>query len=157
LKKLPVHNSSLSPAPAAAPHYVETHVVILALFFLGFLLARFAAPIFNLLPPCTFHTVFGLPCPSCGATSAGLALARGEWRTALAHNPLFVIGIGVLTLWSVMGLLERWRGKTVRQNYFRKILVKIGAPSNPAEFRRQIRWLALGAITLNWLYLIWAE
>jgi hypothetical protein len=154
LKKLP---DRLSSSPAIVPRSVEVNAIILALFGLGFLLARFAAPIFALLPSCTFRTAFGFPCPSCGATRAGLALARGEWRAALAYNPLLVIGIGFLAWWSVAGLLKRGSGKAMTPNAFGKILDKIGMQADSVEFRRQLRWLALGAIALNWLYLILSE
>jgi hypothetical protein len=136
---------------------VEVNVIVLALLGLGFLLARFAAPFFALLPSCTFRSVFGFPCPSCGATRAGLALARGEWRAAFAYHPLLVIGIGVLALWSVVGLLKRRSGETATPNAVRIILVKIGVPADPVEFRRHLWWLALAAIAFNWLYLILAE
>lgn len=154
MNKLPDRQSA---SPAVLPRSVEVNAIVLALLGLGFLLARFAAPIFTLLPSCTFRTVFGFPCPSCGATRAGLALARGEWRAAFAYHPLLVVGIGVLALWSVVGLLKRGRGEATTPIAVRNTLGKIGMPADPVEFRRQLRWLALGAIALNWLYLILAE
>lgn len=38
------------------------------------------------LPPCTFVLVFGLPCPTCGMTTAWAHLVRGEWIEALRAN-----------------------------------------------------------------------
>lgn len=114
-------------------------IIVLPFFLAGFLLARFAAPLFDLLPACTFRAMVGLPCPTCGATRAGLALARGEWLTALAHNPLFVVGLGVLSIWSLLSLLKKLSGKTMF-----------------CEIRSWpwLRGVAIGAILLNWLYLI---
>jgi len=38
------------------------------------------------LPPCTFRVVFGLPCPTCGMTTAWAYLVRGELGSAFAAN-----------------------------------------------------------------------
>jgi len=126
---------------------LEVSIIILPLFLLGFLLARFAAPIFNLLPACTFRTLSGIPCPGCGVTRAGLALANGELFSAFALNPLFVIGVGALSLSSAIEWLERLSGKTVVTNYFQKMLSK----TLP---RQWLRGLIIAALVLNWLYLI---
>jgi hypothetical protein len=137
LASIATANKRKTPASAARPF--DASFLILPLFLLGFLLARFAAPIFALLPSCTFRAAVGLPCPSCGATRAGLALARGELLTAFAYNPLFVVGLGILLLWSVWQMLERGLGKTIKF----EILP-----------RRRLRGLVSGMIILNWLYLI---
>lgn len=118
---------------------LDAGLIVLPLFLVGFLLARFAAPLFDLLPACTFRAVVGLPCPTCGATRAGLALARGEWLTALAHNPLFVVGLGVLSIWSLLSLLKKLRGKTM---------------SCETQSWPWLHRVVIGAILLNWLYLI---
>lgn len=118
---------------------LDAGLIVLPLFLVGFLLARFAAPLFDLLPACTFRAVVGLPCPTCGATRAGLALARGEWLTALAHNPLFVVGLGVLSIWSLLSVLKKLRGKTM---------------SCETQSWPWLRRVVIGAILLNWLYLI---
>src|SRR5438128_10140359 len=46
--------------------------------------------------PCPLHALTGLDCPVCGSTRALTALLGGHWREALGHDPLFVIGLGVL-------------------------------------------------------------
>lgn len=37
-------------------------------------------------PPCLFQATFGFPSPSCGLTRSFLALARGDWQTALSFH-----------------------------------------------------------------------
>jgi len=145
---------ALDNKPAKTSSGLEASIIILPLFLCGFLLARFAAPIFSLLPSCAFRARFGIPCPSCGATRVGLALAQGELLAALAYNPLFVIGVGILTLWSISRLRERWGGKTVTKNFLQKIFYKISGNSDQMVFRRRLRWLLIAAIVLNWLYSI---
>jgi hypothetical protein len=46
------------------------------------------------LPPyvCPFKSFTGLPCVTCGATRALLALAQGAWRESLALHPLVCPG-----------------------------------------------------------------
>jgi hypothetical protein len=38
------------------------------------------------LPPCTFVTVFGIRCPSCGMTTSWSHFVRGQWLQALQAN-----------------------------------------------------------------------
>jgi hypothetical protein len=38
------------------------------------------------LPPCTFLTLVGRPCPSCGMTTAWAYLMKGQWLEALRAN-----------------------------------------------------------------------
>jgi len=148
-------NAGHHKTPNPVSRRLGAGLVILPLFLLGFLLARFAAPIFALLPPCLFRAAFGLPCPSCGATRAGLALAQGELLAALVYQPLFVICLGVLSMWSLLRLFEIFSGKAMME----KFLAKIGATTGRRELnlRQRVRWLMIGAIILNWLYLIISE
>lgn len=151
--------------PNAIRRPLDASVVVLPLFLLGFLLARFAAPIFMLLPNCTFHAAFGFPCPSCGMTRAGLALAQGDFFQAFAHHPLFVISIGILSLWSAGQWLEILGRKNfialcfseVQRKFFR-IYRRAEISRHPSlsstESRNWLRWLVISAMGLNWLYLI---
>jgi hypothetical protein len=38
------------------------------------------------LPPCTFVTLFGIRCPSCGMTTSWSHFVRGQWWQALQAN-----------------------------------------------------------------------
>jgi hypothetical protein len=150
----PAKVSLSTPAQASRP--LDVSVVILPIFLLGFLLARFAAPLFKFLPACTFRQVTGVPCPSCGATRAGLALAQGDLMAALSYNPLLVISLGILFGWSVYRVFEIWSGKAISSRLL-KLMAKIsGVDLENAKFkmRQRLRWLVIGAILLNWLYLI---
>ena len=60
----------------------------------GFLLARWLEPDprgFGThqrlgFPPCSFRTLTGLPCPSCGMTTCFAHFTRGHWRQAVAAS-----------------------------------------------------------------------
>jgi len=131
--------------PDSTSRPLDVSIIVLPFFLLGFLLARYATPVFALLPACAFRAAFGFPCPGCGATRAGLALAQGELLAALAYHPLFVVCIGVLSLWSAKGWLEKLSGKEIGKAFAGKIQKKL---------LRWLRWLAISAMVFNWLYLI---
>ena len=38
------------------------------------------------LPPCTIQFWFGIPCPSCGGTTAFAHFVRGQWGSAVRAN-----------------------------------------------------------------------
>lgn len=38
------------------------------------------------LPPCSFQMWFGIPCPSCGGTTAFAFFVRGEWIRSMQAN-----------------------------------------------------------------------
>ena len=151
--RLPKPVAASPPASLTTPRSFDMSVILLSALLLGFFLARLAAPLFASLPPCKFHEVFGIPCPSCGVTRAGLALANGKLLAALAFNPLFVIGIGILFGWSACRVLEKWRGEAF--GFWKKAAAKFGSLEFNAR-QRWLRWAMIGAIFLNWLYLIWA-
>lgn len=44
---------------------------------------------------CPFRGIFGLPCPACGMTRAGLLFLKGDFRGAFSMHPFFY---GVLAL-----------------------------------------------------------
>lgn len=56
------------------------------------------------LPGCPLRAATGLPCPACGATTAGLALAGLDLPAAVAASPAALLGAGALVT------LPLWRG-----------------------------------------------
>ena len=76
------------------------------------------------LRPCTFRSIFGVACPSCGTTRAAVAFFDADVPAALAANPLaavaallFVFGAPVAVAWTSSGrpvpqperILPRWQ------------------------------------------------
>lgn len=101
---------------------------------------NYLRPLLALVPPCAFHAVTGLPCPSCGSTRAGLALAGGEVFMAFRLQPLFVLACLIAGLVGLHALLAMTTGK--------RLLVELA----PRE-RRILRPALIVLILLNWLYL----
>ena len=65
------------------------------------------------LEPCGFMAWSGLPCPSCGMTTAWAHLVRGEWLLAWRAN---AFGCGLAALFAVVGpwgLISGFRGKWI--------------------------------------------
>src|SRR5579871_2040396 len=83
----------------------------------GFLLARWLEPDPRLFgthqklgfPPCTFRTLFGLPCPGCGMTTSFACLVRGRISDASRAN------IGGLLLALVLALQIPWCWRSAYQ------------------------------------------
>lgn len=44
----------------------------------------------HLIPPCLFHTLTGLKCPSCGLQRAVYYLVHGHFIDAIKQNALFI-------------------------------------------------------------------
>ena len=90
------------------------------------------------LPPCSFQTMFGIPCPSCGMTTSFSHFVRGQWLRAAAAN------LGGLLLAIVSMVMVPWSFWSAAQGE----MVGIRDPDT---------WLAWGigvltAVTLlNWL------
>jgi len=94
------------------------------------------------VPRCAFKTLTGLPCPTCGATRACLALVRGDVAAAFVSNPLLMLaGAGALLYVAyatvvLAGRLPRCRVLVTR-----------------AE-AHAVRAVSVALLTANWAYLI---
>ena len=62
------------------------------------------------LRPCLFHSLTGIPCPTCGGTRSVLALLDGRVAEAASLNPLvfaatltFLVGGLIAPLWTLVG------------------------------------------------------
>jgi len=103
--------------------------------------ANYLRPLFALIPPCVFHALTGLPCPACGSTRAGLALAAGEVFTAFRLQPLFVLACFGAAVFGLRSLAAIATGKRMIFEFA------------PRE-RVIIRYVLIALILLNWLYLV---
>jgi type IV secretory pathway TrbD component len=66
---------------------------------------------------CPLRRLTGIPCPTCGATRAALALVRGELAAALGFHPLvtvLLLGAGLYALAAGISLLMTRRIPVVR-------------------------------------------
>lgn len=116
-------------------------VVYGGLALAGLAASRLLVPLLRLAPPCAFHALTGLPCPSCGATRSAVFLAQGQLVRSFLINPLFFFLYVGLLLWGALDLYL-----TVRKE---KLVLKLTSTE---------KWLlrlgVLMAVAANWLYLI---
>jgi hypothetical protein len=131
---LPRHHKDATPAWP----WVGVGLSILGLVGLGFhfLPAR-------LKPPCGFHTITGLPCPSCGTTRMGEHLLSGEILQAFAVQPYMFLLLSALALWVISGAIARLFG--------RDLFLRLS--------KGEEKWIWMGLVALflvNWAYLWWA-
>ena len=97
-------------------------------------------------PQCAFHSLTGLPCPTCGATRAAWQFLHGHFAASLRFNPLAFLaycGIVVFDLYALVALILR--APRLRLINF-----------TPNE-RIFLRSLAVALIAANWLYLLAAR
>lgn len=88
---------------------------------------------------CMFRKVTGVPCATCGATRAMAHLLALDVGGALALNPLMTVLVLVVPGWVV------WR-------------VTVGRGRRmTAGARRRVVWVVLGALLVNWGYVLWHE
>jgi hypothetical protein len=62
-------------------------------------------------PRCFFKMSSGLDCPGCGGLRATHQLLHGDIRAAFALNPLFVVAVPLLFLWTARAVTERFTQK----------------------------------------------
>ena len=117
---------------------------LIAFAGLGVIATRASERWLPLLPVCLFHALAGLPCPTCGATRATVALARGDWVAALQWHPLIVlIYVAVIAGGALLILFGLFDKRLSSQDL--DALLSKG------------RWWIAGAIAANWLYLLLNE
>ena len=74
------------------------------------LLAAWIMPAVVLLPSCAFQGLFGIPCPTCGATRSIMYLAHGNIVAALAMHPLIAVSMVAAILYSLYSLITLANG-----------------------------------------------
>jgi hypothetical protein len=70
------------------PGEIEFAIIYGLIAILALLSAR-VLPLQDILPPCPFRAITGIPCPSCGTTRSLVHLAHGDFAGSLILNPLF--------------------------------------------------------------------
>jgi len=61
------------------------------------------------LPPCTILLWFGVPCPSCGGTTAFAHFVRGQWGSALRANAASCLFAGVCAIGVPWSWASAWK------------------------------------------------
>jgi hypothetical protein len=95
------------------------------------------------VPRCTFRTITGVPCVTCGATRAAIALAEGELSAAFWLNPLVFVGMAAVALFDLYALVVL---------VTRAPRLRVALPARRA--RPILVAISCGALLLNWIYLL---
>ena len=102
-------------------------------------LAPLAGRAAELVPPCLFRSVTGLPCPTCGSTRAVLALARLDLAGAVALNPLAVASAIVFLAGGLIAAVAALAGRPLRE---------------PERYPPAARLALVAAVAANWVWLL---
>jgi Protein of unknown function (DUF2752) len=89
-------------------------------------------------PACLFRSLTGLPCPTCGATHAVVALSRLDLASAFAANPLVAAACVVFFVGGLAAGIAALAGRPLREP-------RLG----PAA-----RALAAAAVVVNWAWVL---
>jgi len=75
------------------------------------------------LPPCTFQSMFGIPCPSCGGTTCFAHYVRGQWIQSAKANPVLFVFANICALSIPWFLYSSWSGRLWRVDEPSKLFV----------------------------------
>ena len=125
------------------PAVSSIHIIWGPMALLFIFAAGFFKDLIDLLPPCIFHRLTGIPCLTCGGTRSLVALSQFDIASSFMLNPMLFLSVaGVMTLSSVSfyGLVTK--GSIVlRLSDGHKKALRIGT---------------IGLFMANWVYLIFA-
>jgi len=91
---------------------------------------------------CPLRRGTGIPCLTCGMTTAMTSMARGDVARALAANPLGVILFFTCVV-TALYAAARFSGMPA-------LRVELGPPD-----ARRLRWAALATVIANWMF-VWS-
>lgn len=91
------------------------------------------------LPPCGWVTGFGIPCPTCGMTTAFAAAADGDFIASIRAQPLgFLLALATAASVAVSAYVVV-TGSAIGGHFLRMVTPRFG-------------WWMLVALVLAWLY-----
>jgi hypothetical protein len=97
------------------------------------------------LPPCSFVTIFGVRCPTCGMTTSFSHFVRGQWMSAAQAN---IAGLTLACLCSVMipwGIASLCVGRLWRiEDPHRAALWLVGSVTGLSLLQWAVRMLLAG-------------
>lgn len=77
------------------------------------------------LPPCTIQFWFGIPCPSCGGTTAFAHFVRGQWGSALRANAASTLLAGLCAVGVPWSWASAWQRRYLGVSDIVKTLVVV--------------------------------
>lgn len=78
------------------------------------------------LPPCGMAVLWGVPCPTCGMTTAFAYAARGRWASSFHAQPAgLAVAVGIAGI-AAIAMRTLATGRTHRVNWYRLAPARVG-------------------------------
>ena len=111
---MPKRLSILSPIRHTRNERIFAFCVIIAAAGLALYLFTYQSFTFAIkTPPCMFRTLTGLYCPGCGTRSALIQMAQGNIYAAFRLNPLTILALPTMVLFTVSQALTAFTGRSL--------------------------------------------
>lgn len=104
---------------------VGCFLIIISIVCLEIVYFRYAPEETSWFPPCVFHRLTGLDCPSCGNQRALHALLHGEIRTALHYNLFLVAALPYGILLGSTLLIRNERTRRIQRRLLSNRMVTV--------------------------------
>jgi hypothetical protein len=102
------------PSPARPSSAARSGLPVAGGILVGGLALSVGYAITGIGLPCPFRALTGWQCPLCGGTRMGNALLHGDLWSAFLANPVALVAVAVLTVFSVRWMVELLGGPAVR-------------------------------------------
>ena len=123
----------LVPERSSLPRLLVIPFGLMAL--VGACLAWFAPDTLLRFAHCPLRDMTGLPCPTCGSTTAAIAMVQGRWTDGFVANPLVALAVIALGIWIVWGVLA-----TIAPGLRRTIVLGSGTAASPGPAPTPVKY-----------------
>lgn len=95
-------------------------LALLMLVLIVFIVTRYK--LFAIFPQCIVNRIFGIQCPSCGATRCVTNFILGNWKESFSFHPIFFITILYLLFVNIIYIINCFKQKKILEFMYPKFV-----------------------------------